>query len=100
MGFALLLFADSFLVPFSRNVDPGRSGDGMLFLILGFRAASKNELPSAVVIGGGCLAMLTMALNHEVLRSPSVIWTPIAVALLLFVLLWGRKRSNGSSSER
>lgn len=53
LAFAVSLFADSFIVPLSRDVDPGRAGDGMLFLILGFRAASKSELPLSVVVAGG-----------------------------------------------
>jgi hypothetical protein len=94
LAFAISMFVDSFIVPFSRDIDPGRSGDGMLFLILGFRAASSSELPLSVVVAGGCLILLTLALNHGQLRSPSLIWTPIAVALLVFVVFWGRRKAK------
>src|SRR5277367_5771075 len=86
-----LVFIDSFFVPFSQNLDPGRSGEGMLFLILGFRAASRRELPTPVMIMGTLLAGLTSAMNHGLLKSPSWIWTPIMFLLLAVVLLWGRR---------
>jgi hypothetical protein len=97
LAFALSLFVDSFLVPFSRDVDPGRSGDGMLFLILGFRAASRSELPTSVVVAGGCLTVLVLALNHGLQRTPSFLWVPIAIFLLVFVMFWGRRRADKSS---
>jgi hypothetical protein len=43
---------DSFFVPISRDVDPGSAGEGMLFLILGFRAFSRSELPILVLAFG------------------------------------------------
>lgn len=92
LAFAISLFVDSFLVPLSRDVDPGRAGDGVLFLILGFRAASRSDLPPSVVLAGGCLAALTLALNHGLLNSPSWIWTPIAIFLIVVVMFWGRGR--------
>lgn len=98
LAFAISMFADSFLVPFSHNADPGRAGDGLLFLILSFRAASRNELPLSVVVAAGCLAALTLALNHGLLKSPSLVWTPIAIVLLVFVMFWGRRKTAGVSS--
>jgi hypothetical protein len=100
LALALALFVDSFLVPFSRDVDPGRAGDGMLFLILGFRAASTSELPLSVVLAGGCLTALTLFLNHVVQKAPSFVWAPIAILLLVFVMFWGRgKRGKSNSGE-
>jgi hypothetical protein len=91
-GFAISMLVDSFLVPFYGSVDPGGSGAGMLFLILGFRASSRKPLPTSVVVAGGCAAGLTWALNHQLLRSPSAVWTPLDILLVLVVALWGRKR--------
>jgi hypothetical protein len=59
--------------PISRDVDPGRAGEGVLFLILGFRAVSRSELPISVVMAGTCLAAISASLNHGLLRSPSLI---------------------------
>lgn len=98
LAFAFSLFVDSFLVPFSRDVDPGRAGDGMLFLILGFRAASTSELPLSVVIAGGCLTALTLVLNHVVQKAPSFVWAPVAIFLLAFVMFWGRRKKDKSTS--
>jgi len=103
LAFALSLFVDSFLVPLSRDVDPGRAGDGMLFLILGFRAASRSELPLSVVFAGGCLTALALALNHGLLKTPGFVWTVVALFLLAFVMFWGRwkkKRSGLSEPDR
>jgi hypothetical protein len=38
-GIALV---DSLFIPMSRDVDPGRSAEGILFLVLGFRAAARR----------------------------------------------------------
>ena len=86
------MFVDSFLVPLSRDVDPGRAGDGMLFLILGFRAASRSELPLSVVVAGGCLTALAIALNHGLLETPRFLWTTVGICLIAFVMFWGRRR--------
>lgn len=89
---ALLAFADSWSIPPYRNIDPGASAEGILFLIVGFRAVSKSEAPSTlVVIASALLLGLTSGMNHELLKSPSPIWTPIAIALLCFVMFWRRK---------
>jgi len=94
--FAVFSLVDSLFVPMSRDVDPGRASEGILFLILTFRAASRMELPVSVLVAGGCLAALVAALNHGLIRSPSLIWTPVAFALLVFVLVWGRRRADKS----
>lgn len=62
----------------------------MLCLILGARASSKRRLPTSVVVAGGFAAAVTWALNHRVLKSPSVAWTSLFILLLLFILFWGR----------
>lgn len=95
LAFGLSAFVDSFLVPLSRDVDPGRAGDGILFLILGFRAASRSELPVSVVVAGGCLTALALALNHG-LREPRFLWAIIAIFLIAFLMFWGRGRKEKS----
>ena len=94
LSVAVLSLIDSLLIPISRDVDPGRSGEGFLFLILGFRAVSRTALPTSVVVVGGCLVLLVSALNHRLIRSPSWIWMPAVLLCLAFVLFWARgKRS-------
>ena len=92
LAFAASVLVDSFFVPFSRGVDPGGAGDGVLFLILAFRAASRRGVSLPVVFIGGSLTALTLALNHRLLRSPSPIWTPLAILLLLVVIFWRPRR--------
>ncbi len=100
LGVAVFSAIDSLFVPFSRDLDPGRSGEGVLFLIIGFRAVSRSELPTSVLVMGTCLAALTSCMNHGLLKSPSLVWMVIAVFLLLGVMFWGRgnrpKIENGS----
>lgn len=91
LSVAVILFIDSFFVPFSRDLDPGRSGEGILFLIVGFRAASKSELPVSVVVIGTCLAGLVISMNHGLLKSPSLVWTSVGILLTVLVLFWGRR---------
>src|SRR5258708_26197370 len=56
---ALLAFVDSFFVPISRDVDLGRSAEGLLFLIICFRAVSRRKIPpSSLVIARAFLAAL------------------------------------------
>lgn len=93
-AFAISMLVDSFLVPFHGEVDPGGAGAGMLFLILGFRAASASNLPLSVVLAGGCSVALTLAMNHRVLKSPSILWTSIAIVLTLIVAFWGLVKPN------
>jgi LPXTG-motif cell wall-anchored protein len=100
LAFGLAAFVDSFLVPIPRDVDPGRAGDGMLFLILGFRAASRSKLPLSVVVAGGCLTALAIALNHGVRETPRFLWAILGILLIAFVMFWGRRRKeNHAESE-
>jgi hypothetical protein len=101
-AFALSLFVDSLFVPLSLDVDPGRAGDEMLFLILGFRAASRSELPLPVVVAGGCLTALALALNQGQLKTPSFLWAVVAIFLIAFVMFWGRRRTEkpGEAAKR
>jgi hypothetical protein len=99
LAFAIAMLADSFLVPFYGPVDPGGSGAGILFLILGFRASSRRSLPASVVVAGGCAAALTLALNHRLLKSPSVVWTPLDFLLVLFVVFWGWGRAGNRDEQ-
>ena len=87
---AVFLFVDQLFIPASRNVDPGRSGEGILFLIVGFRAVSGRKLPISVVIAGTCLAALTSSANHGLLKSPSLAWTSLGILLMVFVMFWNR----------
>jgi hypothetical protein len=97
-AFAICAFVDQFFVPFYRGPDPGGSGDGMLFLILGFRVVSRSELPPSVVVAGGCLVGITLALNHGQLKSARLFLLPIVVALLVFVMFWGRRKAEVAPS--
>jgi hypothetical protein len=85
---ALFLLVDSFLVPHSRDLDPGRSGERVLFLLIVLRAVSKSAVPTFVVVIGTCLAVLVSCMNHDVLNSRSLVWT--VVLLLAIVMLWVR----------
>lgn len=89
LGLATLPFIDQFLMPVSRW-DQSR-GEGVLFLILGFRAAARSEPPPAVLIAGGCLVALGVATGHGFIREVSPVWTPIEFALLLFIFLSWRR---------
>ena len=73
LGLAFFSLVDSRFIPFSPNVDPGRSSEGILFLILGFRAASRREPPAFVLVCGACLATLVAALNHRLLPSSTTV---------------------------
>src|ERR1700688_1769884 len=83
LAVSVFLFVDSFLVPISRDVDPGRSGEGIIFLIVAFRAVSSSELPISVLVMGTCLAALASSMNHRMLKSPSLIWTSIGIVLMV-----------------
>jgi hypothetical protein len=91
---ALFLFIDLFFVPFSPNLDPSKSGESILFFILAFRATSRGELPTFVVVLGTCVAALASSMNHGLLKSPSFVWTPLAILLTALVLFWGLRKSN------
>jgi hypothetical protein len=91
---AVAVLIDSLLIPVSSDVDPGRSGAGILFLVLGFRAASKIK-PGKIVLGAGlCIAMLTSLLNHRVLKASSWIWTTAGIILVVIVTFWGRGKKT------
>ena len=80
-----------------RGVEPGGAGDGLLFLILGFRAIARNKLPLSVVIAGGCSVAVSLGFNHSCLRSHDFIWTVIWFLLLAFVTFWSRR--NAAADE-
>jgi hypothetical protein len=88
---AVFLFIDSFFVPFRQDLDPGRAGEGIAFLILGFRAVANGNLPISVVVMGTCMAALVSSMNHGLLKSPSFLWTPVGILLMVLVMFWGRK---------
>jgi hypothetical protein len=89
LSFAVFSAVDSFFIPISRDLDPGSAGEGMLFLILGFRALSRSELPILVVAVGSCLAVLASCFNHRIVKS-SPVWMWLIVPSLFVVLFWGR----------
>jgi hypothetical protein len=88
---AVFSLIDSFFVPFSAHLDPGRSGESALFWFLGIRASSRRELPTLVMLMGICLAVGTSLVNHGVLKLHGPLWVTLMIALLLAVLLWGRR---------
>ena len=90
LGLGLFSLLDSRFIPISANVDPGRSSELILFLILGFRAASTSELTVVVLVSGACLAGLVAALNHRLLPS-NFLLDLVGILLLAIVMLWGRK---------
>jgi hypothetical protein len=99
LAFAVFSLVDSLFIPMSRNVDPGRASEGILFLILTFRAASRQDLPTSVLFAGGFLSMLVAGLNHGLITSPSLLWTPLVFILLVYVMLWGRRKRKESPPE-
>ena len=90
LAVAILVFVDLLIVPYSPSLAPGRSGAGILFLIVGFRAVSRSELPTSVVVMGAALAVLVSCMNHGLVRTPSPVWTPLGILLVALVLFWGR----------
>jgi hypothetical protein len=104
LAFSIALLLDSFFVPFHGNVDPGGAGEGMLAILLGARAASICELPLSVVISAAAVVALAFASDHRLLKSPSMIWTPLGIFLVLVVLFRGRGKrdqadANGGSAN-
>ena len=93
LGIGVFCLVDSLFIPVSANVDPGRSSEGILFLILVFRAASKSELPTFVLVSGACLATLVASLNHRLLAS-SFFLDIAAILLLAIVMFWGRQKGQ------
>ena len=98
LGLACLSFLDSLFIPISKDLDPGRAGERVLLLILGFRAASTSELPVVVLACGACLAAIVAALNHRLLPS-SILLYLVGVLLLAIVMLWGRRRRGEKGGE-
>ena len=96
---AVFSVIDSLFVPSTRDLDPGRSGESVLFLIIGFRAVSRSELPTSVVVMGAFLAALVSAMNHGLLKSPSLLWTVITLGLVAMVMFWGRRKPMQSQAE-
>ena len=89
LSVAVFSAVDSFFVPISRDVDPGSRGGAALFLIFGFRALSRSELPILVLAVGTCLAVLVSCFNHGIVKS-SPVWMWLIVPSLFVVLFWGR----------
>jgi hypothetical protein len=91
LSIAVISLIDLLSIPMSRDIDPGQSGEGALFFILGIRAAYKKEPPLSVVIAGALLSTMDAALNHRLLKPfPFWISAPVALLLVIFVLFWGR----------
>jgi hypothetical protein len=82
---ALFALVDSLFIPFRRDVDPGGSSEGILAIILTFRATRNIAPPLSVLVAGGCLVVLVAALNHQLI-SPGFLWTIGGVLLLTFVM--------------
>jgi hypothetical protein len=90
---AVVPFADQFFLPTSRWDDS--SSQGILFLILAFRAVAEAEPPPFVVVAGACMASLMTAISHGIVHEVSPIWTPLGLALIVFLLLtWRRGRKD------
>ncbi len=101
LAFAVVSFCDQFFIPTPRWDDS--SGQGMLFLILGFRAVAAAEPPLVVLVAGGCQVALMTGISHGIVPEVSPVWTPIAFGLLIFILLtWrrGRKDTAPDSAPR
>lgn len=97
LGLAIVPFVDQFLIPISLWDD--RRGEGMLFLILTFRAMASAEPPLAVAAACACLVALSAAMGHGVVREVSPVWTPIAFGLLIFIVLTWRKGRKGAPPD-
>jgi len=86
LAFATALFFDQFFV----HGVYGKSDDGIVFLILSFRAVSKSELPVLVLITGAAAAALTSAVGHHFLGAGSLFWAVAIGVLLLVTMFWHR----------
>jgi hypothetical protein len=101
LSIAVISLIDSLSIPMSRHIDPGQSGEGALFLLLGLRAAYEKEPPLSVVIAGALLSTLAAALNHRLLKpSPFWISAPVWLSLVIFVAYWGRGKQIGGHLPR
>jgi len=92
LGLAVLPLIDQFFVPVS--LWDLRRGEGVLFLVLIFRAMAPAQPPMAVLVACACLVAVSGAMGHGIVREVSPVWMPIALVLLLFLLFswrWGRK---------
>ena len=94
---AVFVFIDSLIILFSSNLDPGRSGAGILVLTIAFRTVSRSELLFFVVVTGTGLAALVSAIDHGRLKSLSLVSTIIAFSLLAKVMFWGRSKRTPST---
>ena len=65
---ALLSAVDVFFADFSH--DPGPRGYAALFLIIGFRALSKQDPPILVLVSSAVLVGLVVLLNHSTISCP------------------------------
>lgn len=86
LAFAIALFVDQFFVHGAYD----KSDDGIVFLILAFRAVSRSELPIFVLITGTAAAVLTSAVGHHFLRDTGLLWTVAIGVLLLVTMFWHR----------
>lgn len=90
LTFAMSIFVDQFFVRGYYN----KSDEGILVLILAFRAVSRSELPIFVLIAGAVAAALTSATSHGLLRASSIIWALAIGLLLLVVMFWHRRKPD------
>jgi hypothetical protein len=91
LAFAASAFTDSFFAGGYAD----KRGEGMLFLILGFRAVARAEPPLSVLGAGSCLVALSAATSHGFAGETSLAWTLVELGLLLFILLtWRRGRKD------
>lgn len=86
LALATCVFVDQFFV---RGYDD-RSAEGILVLILAFRAVPKSELPVLVLVAGAAAAVLTSATFHQLLGATSILWTLVIGLLVLTVMFWHR----------
>ena len=99
LAIAVSVFADSFIAGGYAD----KRGEGMLFLILGFRAVARAEPPLSVLVAGGCLVTISAATSHGFVGEVSLVWTLVEFGLLLFVFLtwrWGSKDAPPDSTDR
>jgi cellulose synthase/poly-beta-1,6-N-acetylglucosamine synthase-like glycosyltransferase len=88
--FAIFIFVDQFFVHGYYN----KSDEGILVLVLAFRAVSSSEFPIFVLLAGVVAALLTSATSHGLLRATSMLWIIVIGVLLLVVLFWHRRKSD------
>lgn len=93
IAFSIVPFIDQSFIPLARW--DNHSAEGMLFLILGFRAAAAAEPPLYVIVAAVGLVSLVAAISHGILPEVSPIWTPVGFALLFFIALTWRKGRKG-----